>query len=827
MSDDRLFDVFQTLNQRLVPEPDYADRLLDTLLAEAGLGPTGRATRGWRFWRAGPARMEIPAPGLRLALTLLILVALLSVTVAVVGTFVLRLQEGFVETRVHVADIQAGASWSLDTLASEGDVGGQPALGYGPDDVPVVAYYDNEGERVVVARCTDIACSSLGQVADAGGVVTNLAESFGYIAVGPAGETWVARTISGADGDLERVEVQRVCPEPAGACEPLAATDLGPGIRPLIRVRADGRPVVLFGSLGNDASPDTSRLVVCGDPACEEGNRTTTVPVSSWMRDFVLTSSGLPLFVTSSNEATTLVSCLDDACTRTSTTSLGPGRQPRLAQDAQERPVIVAVAGRSVVLYRCADVGCSGGTWSSLADLGPAPSGSDESLSLDLLVAPDDRPFVSVSAGGELQLIACSTSACRDATKVTLDATSPAWAAPHALGITVDGLPFVAYSARSDLKVARCLVPECLTPNVASSEASVTAAASPSASQPDGLVRTLIDSGTAQFDPAVVIGADGLPVAAYSSGGELRVVHCGDIRCEGGNTTTTVGTAIVQAIALGPDGYPALGFIADDNSLSVARCQDAACSHPSIAPVREEADWTQYVAIVVPSDDRPIVAFADSQTRVRLARCADPSCTTAEEVVVDPNPDASWVNSLELRLGRDGLPVLGYALAAQGVRIARCSDLACTAPTVTTVGTDTGDLVTSALEIGADGIPVMAYYSDGSLLFARCDDLPCATVTSIRVDDATAGWWTPIGVGIDQLGLPLITYFSPTNRDTKIALCEDTSCSDAELVPLEASDVKGSNEETGISFLPDGSPIFVYVREGLFAEVCTDPRCGG
>jgi hypothetical protein len=490
------------------------------------------------------------------------------------------------------------------------------------------------------------------------------------------------------------------------------------------------------------------------------------------------------------------------------------------------------------VLYRCADLGCSHGTWSSLAALGPPPTGSDEILSLDVRIAAGDRPFVSVGAGGSLQLFGCSTSDCTEAVRVTLDETSPAWSAQHALAFDGAGLPFVVYGVRSDLKVARCLRPGCVAAaaptgsaeQTGSAEPSRAASASPLASQPSGVVRTLVAPGPGKYDPHVAIGADGLPVAVFAGSGTIYVVHCGDARCQNGNTETAIAAegAGVSAIALAPDGHPVVAFTDIAGQISVARCSDAACTEPSIVTVREGADWTQYVSIAVPPDDRPIVAFvADDTAEIRLARCTDPSCAKATEVVVGSNAERWWVNSLDLRVGSDGFPVLVVALASGEAQLAHCADTDCTKVTTSQLATKGNDKITAALGIGADGAPVVALYSDGSLVFTRCADPACATVTTTRLDDATAGWWTPIGVGFDPVGLPVIAYYSPTNRDTKIALCKDPGCAAADLVPVADSDANGADDQTGIAFLPDGSPIFVYAREpGLYVEACASPRCG-
>jgi hypothetical protein len=473
------------------------------------------------------------------------------------------------------------------------------------------------------------------------------------------------------------------------------------------------------------------------------------------------------------------------------------------------------------MLFRCADATCAGGTKSSIGDLGAKPVGADEMVSLDLGVAPGDRPFLSLGAGGELQLLACSTSECSEASRINLDATSPAQAAPHALGLDQDGLPFVVYGVRSDLKGARCVAPNCLTDSGGSPSAGPSSAGA--------LLRTAVDDAPG-YNPAVAVGADGYPVAVFAAGQHaLHVLHCGNAQCANGNTVSSLPSdTMASAIAIDPHGLPVIARVDGTGNLSVARCRDPACNDVSDTTPLQGAEM-EFAAVAVPADDRPIVAFvADANWGIRLARCTTPACTAVVEVGVDANPGGWAVNSLELRLASDGAPVLGYALSNGEAGIARCDELTCSTSVVVRAGTEGNDKTTAALGLGADGVPVLAFYSDGSLLVARCQDQACASVTTVRLDAATAGWWSPIAVGFDAQGLPVIGYYSPTNLDTKLARCHDAGCSSADLIPLEASDANGADDATAMAFLPDGTPVFIYVRDSvIYAEVCSDPSCGG
>jgi hypothetical protein len=530
---------------------------------------------------------------------------------------------------------------------------------------------------------------------------------------------------------------------------------------------------------------------------------------------------------------------VDDACADVQTVTLGPGHQPRIALDSAGRPIVAAFSGRSVVLYRCADPECRSGSVADLADLGPPPTGADEIDTLDVVVAAGDRPMVSYGAAGSLRLAACQSVDCSMVARIDLAASSPALAAPHAIGLDLDGRPFVIFGARSDLQVARCVTDACLSiPESAAASAtpprSHEASAGPSmpaGPAGEGLTATTIEQVQGAYSPAVAIGGDGRPIAVYAVGSDaVHVLRCGDGTCARDNTIETLPATDPAGSAIAIDGHddPVLALATWAGSVDVVRCADPSCATASTSTPIEGAEF-EFVSVAVPGDDRPVLAYAtEGDWAIHLARCVTARCEAVSTTTVDPNLGGFALNSLELRLTGAGAPAIAYALANGEVRLTHCDTLDCGAPTVLTVGTDALDKTTAALGVGPDGLPLVAFYSDGSLLIGRCPDASCTSMLTVRVDAATAGWWSPVGVGFGPDGQPRVAYFSPTNRDTKLAVCGDATCSTADLIPLEASDANGADDATGVAFRPDGEAVFVFVRDpSVIVESCTDERCGG
>src|SRR4029077_11635051 len=88
-------------------------------------------------------------------------------------------------------------------------------------------------------------------------------------------------------------------------------------------------------------------------------------------------------------------------------------------------------------------------------------------------------------------------------------------------------------------------------------------------------------------------------------------------------------------------------------------------------------------------------------------------------------------------IGTDGLALISYYDATSGnLKVAHCSNSACTAATRTTVdrGGDVGQY--SSVTIGTDGLGLISYYdaTSGDLKVAHCSDLACAAATLTAVD---------------------------------------------------------------------------------------------
>jgi hypothetical protein len=254
------------------------------------------------------------------------------------------------------------------------------------------------------------------------------------------------------------------------------------------------------------------------------------------------------------------------------------------------------------------------------------------------------------------------------------------------------------------------------------------------------------------------------------------------------NATTAVDSAGSvgehTSIAIGADGLPVIAYFDNTNTdLKVAKCANAACTGTStISTVDSIGDAGLFTSIAIGGDGLPVIAYYDfTNGSLKVAKCANAACSggTSTLSTVDSIGDVGWYASIAI--GADGLPVIAYYDFTNGnLKVAKCVDAACTTGTSTLSTVDSiGDVgYYTSIAIGADGLPVIAYLdnSNGDLKVAKCANAACTgTSTLSTVDSAgNVGYYISIAIGAD--GLPVIAYWDALNGDLKAAKCANVFC---------------------------------------------------
>ena len=159
------------------------------------------------------------------------------------------------------------------------------------------------------------------------------------------------------------------------------------------------------------------------------------------------------------------------------------------------------------------------------------------------------------------------------------------------------------------------------------------------------------------------------------------------------------------------------------------------------------------------------------------ARAADPQAGTRPR----PERRVRWAAiGAAVAIGADGNPVIAYLDESNAdLKVAKCANPACTgAATITTLDTSLSTGHDTSIAIGADGNPIIAYRNNvaGALKLAVCGSTDCTGIASVAIVEtsAGAGEYASLEIGVD--GLPVIAHKSGTSDNLRVAKCSTSTC---------------------------------------------------
>jgi hypothetical protein len=292
---------------------------------------------------------------------------------------------------------------------------------------------------------------------------------------------------------------------------------------------------------------------------------------------------------------------------------------------------------------------------------------------------------------------------------------------------------------------------------------------------------------------SLAIGDDGFPIIAHmdDTNNRLRVCDCADASCSVA-TCNQVNAVAVQgdvvndygglSLAIGTDGYPVISFgvASADTDLGVCKCNDAGCSGANetcSTNVYLNYDAGRYSSIAIGTDGYPIISFFNYTGGEDLAvcKCNDAACTGANETCTASLDTAGGLGT-SIAIGTDGLPIIAhhshYNNWGDSLRSCKCSNTSCTAATCSQVSDFGYHGKWPSLNIGKDGLPVIAEhnYTNGDLYFYKCNDTACAGGNEFyEILDTTGLIGRTPSMAITPDGWPVISYWDETNTNLKVA----------------------------------------------------------
>jgi hypothetical protein len=189
-----------------------------------------------------------------------------------------------------------------------------------------------------------------------------------------------------------------------------------------------------------------------------------------------------------------------------------------------------------------------------------------------------------------------------------------------------------------------------------------------------------VDSGNFREGSGVTIGADGLGLTSYEASAHLKVAHCSNVACSSVTKATIDGSFDVggwSSITTGADGLGLISYLDRDNgSLKVAHCSDIICSSGTATTI-DSGDIGGFTSIAIGSDGLGIVSYEAPQTRqgeLKIAHCSNTACTSATITTLDPAGDLFGTS---VTPGADGLAIVSYHNQTSGLQVVHCSNVFC------------------------------------------------------------------------------------------------------------------------------------------------------
>jgi hypothetical protein len=148
----------------------------------------------------------------------------------------------------------------------------------------------------------------------------------------------------------------------------------------------------------------------------------------------------------------------------------------------------------------------------------------------------------------------------------------------------------------------------------------------------------------------------------------LRVLHCNDVNCSGGDESLTLPDNALSgnysSISLDSGGNPVISYAGSSGRLSVLHCDDPNCAGDESGHIAQPdsgdiGGW--FTSLALDAIGRPIVSYYDYPNHdLRILRCNDPNCVAGGDLVSSPDTGGHVGTFSSLELDPSGNPVVSY-----------------------------------------------------------------------------------------------------------------------------------------------------------------------
>jgi len=300
----------------------------------------------------------------------------------------------------------------------------------------------------------------------------------------------------------------------------------------------------------------------------------------------------------------------------------------------------------------------------------------------------------------------------------------------------------------------------------------VTMAASPPPSAV-GVTNLIDDVFPGSGPSSLVLNQDGNPVIAYVDNVDdtlqsrlYKIAVCHDANCAAPPTINTLASGPfgdLLKVMLNSNGLPVVAYVDNGGDVVLQTCGDSTCTSTSMVGPIGLGD-AEHRSVVLAADDRPIISYHNYSTNdLNLTVCNSADCDAPDTVIVDDVGVSGGNNTLALN--SSGLPVMAYfddgtnqAGLFTGLKVAVCNTSECTGPAISEVDTGYATGEFASMQFNQLGHPIISYYHLGaqSLMAAFCQDATCSFPPDVvTVDTNGVGRYTSMALSIGDY--PVIT----------------------------------------------------------------------
>jgi hypothetical protein len=169
------------------------------------------------------------------------------------------------------------------------------------------------------------------------------------------------------------------------------------------------------------------------------------------------------------------------------------------------------------------------------------------------------------------------------------------------------------------------------------------------------------------------------------------------------------------------------------------------------------------------SSDVPVISYHDdTNADLKIAVCTDAACTSPTISTLDSIGYVGYLTSLALT--SSDIPVISYYdYTNYDLKLAVCTNPACTSHAISTLDS-TGDVgYYSSIAMTSSNLPVISYNdaTKDDLKLAECTNAAC-TSPAISTLDSTGSVGRYNSIALTSSNLPVISYYDYTNRNLKL-----------------------------------------------------------